>query len=584
MTKPKKTIQKDFLMNYILAGNYSNEGIEYLLERDNMTRKQLIKKCFKMLTSLTSSIHENPYYITIISHLVCFISYLCSLEDMNKEEIEINRKRIKGARENILVYLKKHDNQTLLEAANGLDEIILDKNIDVNSLIVLIKDLIDRREDVDIIKKFINANKESILRVENGLFDFVFNKAIEAIRDKSRDIYYYITLLKIVYNSKLKKKKYFDLLSEFPSDNNIFVQELYMIVSGIKRGLTCEEILDKYVIEDTLPEKKITISKTTKCDLKPITIDGNRTFLRDDALSIKKDGNKFIVGIHIADAGRHIEPNGIVDLAARNNFTCSYLHGGRRVHMFTPALENQLSLNKNKVRGVISLYVIMNDSGEMLDYYIKQDDIIVSENLSYLQSDSMLDYLSNSGFEFALNQLFYLASALEDRQRQQYWKKKEASKPNSRFKNTKSDVIVREFMVLYNQIIATTMKNEGHPYIYRIQDDEYISELAKVYGMHLDDYTSRVIESIYLESVYSTEPRRHLGLNFDIYSHSCDPLRRYPDLYNQYLLHHFLLKDKEMNFDSEYFRQLVEYSNQRAAELSLMKAEFNREARLIRKK
>ena len=584
MTKPKKTIQKDFLMNYILAGNYSNEGIEYLLERDNMTRKQLIKKCFKMLTSLTSSIHENPYYITIISHLVCFISYLCSLEDMTKEEIEINRKRIKGARENILVYLKKHDNQTLLEAANGLDEIILDKNIDVNSLIVLIKDLIDRREDVDIIKKFINANKESILRVENGLFDFDFNKAIEAIRDKSRDIYYYITLLKIVYNSKLKKKKYFDLLSEFPSDNNIFVQELYMIVSGIKRGLTCEEILDKYVIEDTLPEKKITISKTAKCDLKPITIDGNRTFLRDDALSIKKDGNKFIVGIHIADAGRHIEPNGIVDLAARNNFTCSYLHGGRRVHMFTPALENQLSLNKNKVRGVISLYVIMNDSGEMLDYYIKQDDIIVSENLSYLQSDSMLDYLSNSGFEFALNQLFYLASALEDRQRQQYWKKKEASKPNSRFKNTKSDVIVREFMVLYNQIMATTMKNEGHPYIYRIQDDEYMSELAKVYGMHLDDYTSRVIESIYLESVYSTEPRRHLGLNFDIYSHSCDPLRRYPDLYNQYLLHHFLLKDKEMNFDSEYFRQLVEYSNQRAAELSLMKAEFNREARLIRKK
>ena len=48
----------------------------------------------------------------------------------------------------------------------------------------------------------------------------------------------------------------------------IFVQELYMIVSGIKRGLTCEEILDKYVIEDTLPEKKITISKTTKGYLK----------------------------------------------------------------------------------------------------------------------------------------------------------------------------------------------------------------------------------------------------------------------------------------------------------------------------
>lgn len=424
------------------------------------------------------------------------------------------------------------------------------------------------------------------MRVENGLFDFAFNKAIDALRNNSRDIYYYITLLKIVYNSKIKKKIYFDMLNEFPSENNIFIQELYMIISGIKRGLTCEEILNKYAITQTstLPEKKIIASKMSSCDLNPVTIDGNRTFLRDDALSIKKDGNKFIVGIHIADAGKYIEPDGEVDLAARNNFTCSYLHGGRRVHMFCPSLENQFSLNKNKVRGTITLYVVMNDSGEIIDYYIKHDDIVVAENLSYLQSDNMLDYLSNTGFEYSLNQLFYLACALEDSQRQQYWKKKEASKPNSRFKDTKSDIIVREFMVLYNKIIATTMKNEGYPYIYRTQDDEYISELAKDYGMHLDDYTSKIIESIYLESVYSTEAKRHLGLNFDIYSHSCDPLRRYPDLYNQYLIHHFLLKDKDMNFDLEHYRQIVEYSNTRAAELSLMKAEFNREARLVRKK
>ena len=35
-------------------------------------------------------------------------------------------------------------------------------NLDVDSLIVLIKDLIDRREDVDIIKKFINGPPSNI--------------------------------------------------------------------------------------------------------------------------------------------------------------------------------------------------------------------------------------------------------------------------------------------------------------------------------------------------------------------------------------------------------------------------------------
>lgn len=577
-------MKNDFLMNYILANNYTVEGIDYLLEREDLTRKQLLKKSFKALTSLTAMSHITHYQVTMITSYVSFISYLCSLEEMNKEEVMVNRKRIKGARENLLLYLKKHDIPELLDAANELDEIVLDKNLDVNSLIVLIKDLIDRREDVDIIKKFINTNKESILKTENGLFDYVFNKAINSLDNNSRDIYYYITLLKIVYSSKVKKGQYLKALSKYNSDNNIFVQEIYMILSGVKRGLTCEEILDKYVIEDILPEKRIIVPKSPSYEVPAITIDGNRTFLRDDALSIKKDGNKYIVGIHIADAGRHVDPNGIVDLAARNNFKCSYLSGGRRAHMFYPTLENQLSLNKNKVCGTISLYVVMNDSGEMLDYYIKLDDIIVSENLSYLQSDTMLKYLSNTGFETQLHQLFILASALEDRQRQEYWKKKEESKPNSRFKNTQSDVIVREFMVLYNKILATIMKENNLPYIYRIQEDEYITDLIKAIGMPIDDYTAKVLNGIYLESVYSDIPNRHIGLNFDVYSHSCDPLRRYPDLYNQYLLHNFWFKDKQFDFDPEEFKRIIEYSNQRAAELSLMKAEFNRAARLVRKK
>lgn len=577
-------MKNDFLMNYILANNYTVEGIDYLLEREDLTRKQLLKKSFKALTSLTAMSHITHYQVTMITSYVSFISYLCSLEEMNKEEVMVNRKRIKGARENLLLYLKKHDIPELLDAANELDEIVLDKSLDVNSLIVLIKDLIDRREDVDIIKKFINTNKESILKTENGLFDYVFNKAINSLDNNSRDIYYYITLLKIVYSSKVKKGQYLKALSKYNSDNNIFVQEIYMILSGVKRGLTCEEILDKYVIEDILPEKRIIVPKSPSYEVPAITIDGNRTFLRDDALSIKKDGNKYIVGIHIADAGRHVDPNGIVDLAARNNFKCSYLSGGRRAHMFYPTLENQLSLNKNKVCGTISLYVVMNDSGEMLDYYIKLDDIIVSENLSYLQSDTMLKYLSNTGFETQLHQLFILASALEDRQRQEYWKKKEESKPNSRFKNTQSDVIVREFMVLYNKILATIMKENNLPYIYRIQEDEYITDLIESIGMPIDDYTAKVLNGIYLESVYSDIPNRHVGLNFDVYSHSCDPLRRYPDLYNQYLLHNFWFKDKQFDFDPEEFKRIIEYSNQRAAELSLMKAEFNRAARLVRKK
>lgn len=71
-----------------------------------------------------------------------------------------------------------------------------------------------------------------------------------------------------------------------------------------------------------------------------------------------------------------------------------------------------------------------------------------------------------------------LARALEKRnvRKEQYWEKKEQSKKLDNFRKLKSDVIVREFMGLYNLLTARTAKEEGIPFIYRVQDEEYISK------------------------------------------------------------------------------------------------------------
>lgn len=573
------------IFNFILYGNFTNEAIDLYLEDTGCSKRLMLKDVYRALLTDLNTFKNDDYHTTIIKNGVDLFCLLCDTINFTREEVDVNRKRIKKLREPILIILKDNSNSTLLDSANQLDEIVLDKNIDADALAKLIITLIDKKEDVDIIKKFLNINKETLMTKNNELFDYVFFKAIRALETESRDIYYYITLLKLLYSSKIDKDKYLRFLHNSTSKNNLFSYEIYLIINGVKRGLSTDEILEKYGIITNIPNGPIIKVKGLARDENIITIDGTKTFLRDDGLSIRKDGNKYIVGIYVADAARSIPKNSDLDLNARNNYKCLYWKGSR-TRMFPSKVENALSLNEGKQRGVITLYVVLNDSGEILDYYIENNNIVVSQNLTYMQTEDILEHLYTNGFERRINELFTIAKALEckNQNKEAYWQKKERSKKLEKYQKLKSDVIVREFMSLYNFLTSKIAKDEGIPFYYRIQDDEYISGIVEGMGMYVDDYTRKILDNVYLESVYSTVPSKHAGLGYPYYGHSSDPLRRYPDFQNQYLFHQFLFKDMECDFDEYEFEEMAKYFNQRSIELSLMKGEFERETRLIKKK
>ena len=79
-----------------------------------------------------------------------------------------------------------------------------------------------------------------------------------------------------------------------------------------------------------------------------------------------------------------------------------------------------------------------------------------------------------------------------------------------------------------------------------------------------------------MDSFYSSKPIKHSGLDKPIYSSSCDPLRKYPDLYNQYLIHRFYFKDIDFDFDPETMERYIKYFNQRDSDIELMESEYNR--------
>lgn len=568
--------------NFIAYGNFSDENIEYLKQDTGNNDTQLIRNAFERLQDLIKGFNGTEYEIGIIENTITFIKVICSKQKFSEFEIRTNKNRIKRRRAELINCREESKlfKKELLSLINKLDEIILDKNIDPDSLRELVKKLIDKKEDVNIIKKFLNINKEAIVdSVE--LFDIVFNKALESIQNNSRDIFYYITLLKIVYTSKINVKEYHNRLMSI--GKNKWKNEIEYIINGLRRPYDTERVLNKYDIVAEPQEYSIINIKKTNHNEKIITLDEYRTNLRDDAISITKDGNLYIVKIYVTDVGGIIKPNSPADLVARNNFKCICLPDNR-IDIFNPAIETRLSLNENQPRKVMALTVVFTNDGKIVDYHLNKENIIVKKNLTYSQGDRIIRSLSDDEFYNDLNDLKTLANTLRlaNKAKKEYWHKKDAIKDNS-IHLFESDIIVGELMHVYNKLLPRIASDNHSPYVYRTQEKEYITSLMKELNIEINDWTKNIINGLYLDSKYSSVPRPHHGLREKKYSHSSAPARRYVDTYNQYLTHQFYFKDIPEFFDSETFDDMVEYFNQRDLELSLMNAEYIRAFELKRK-
>ena len=570
--------EKEKIKKFVDKYDFTEQGIDEFVKSLNITRNKLAELLLNELNDISNKLSDDNFKVNIYFYkLIKLITIIVNSCNFNQTESKRIKLKIKNIREKLLALY----NNSYVNSANALDELIVDKNNDVSSLLIIIKELINRHEDTNIIKKFVASNKETLIRNNCELFDIAFNKALASLKKRTDDIYYYITLLKIFYSSSIEKQKYYKLLDSYRGKNNIFLREMYMIIQGIKRGLTLDEINDKFGFVNPTPKyEKIYIPKRdTECG-SIITIDGDTTYIHDDALSVRKDGNKYIVDLFIADAGGTIVPRSDVDFDALNNFKVSY--GSTEVRLLHPKIEKQLSLESNQCKNAIKLTVVLNDSGEILDYYLKENEVIISRNFTFDETDKILSGVITDEFSNQVFELFMLSKALENRNenRIRYWKLKNSSYGSNSVRKYRTEAIVNEFAVLYNYLVGIIAKELKFPFVYKIQDNEYISEFICKRNLKVNDITRKLIDGTYLESKYSSIPSRHSGLDKEVYTGVCNPLRDYPSLYNQYLLHQFFFKDIYMNFDYRTFLELIEYFNKRKVEIELYKAEYDREARI----
>lgn len=340
--------------------------------------------------------------------------------------------------------------------------------------------------------------------------------------------------------------------------------------------MTClnnHELLEKYSIITT-PD--YTYVKPPINDLfndKIITIDNFNTRINDDGISFKKDGNNFIVGIHIADVASFIKPKCIVDYQARQNFKTIYTDIGSRISIFDSKLEEYMSLNQGQTKPSISIYTIFNSNYDIIDYYLVKNNVNVQRNFHIYETEELLNGNKWDEQSIMLNELYNIANFLnhENKTKERYWKKK-----NSDFNLNKSEIIVSEFSILFNKLIALISYNNGYTYVYKYQDEEYITELIQKLNIRKCDLLDNVLDNIYLNSAYSLIPKLHNGLNEPIYSSSTNPLRNYPDIFNQYLIHSQHFKDLSLPYTDSDIECIVKYFNERKLEIMLLNREINK--------
>lgn len=320
--------------------------------------------------------------------------------------------------------------------------------------------------------------------------------------------------------------------------------------------------------------------KQNRLDLRDaltITIDGEDAKDLDDAITLQKQGEHYLLGVHIADVSHYVTEGSALDLAAKERGTSVYLVD-RVIPMLPRVLSNGIcSLNANEDRLTLSCIMEVNTAGSVVDYRIAETLICVDKRMNYTEVNQILTEkektTENSKELIAmLNQMQELSLILRKKREQRgaisfdFAESKIeldqqgvpiAIHPYERNEATK---LIESFMLLANETIAQDYFWQEMPFVYRTHEEpdlEKMKELAmfichfgytiklgkeemhpkelqkllmRVEQTKEDALICRVVLRSMKRAKYDVVCKGHFGLATQYYCHFTSPIRRYPDL------------------------------------------------------
>ncbi len=312
-----------------------------------------------------------------------------------------------------------------------------------------------------------------------------------------------------------------------------------------------------------------------------VTIDGEDAKDLDDAVTLRRSGENWELGVHIADVSHYVKEASMLDIEALNRGTSIYLVD-RVIPMLPRKLSNGIcSLNAGEDRLCLSCVMEIDAKGEVVSHRITEGVIHVNHRMTYTDVNEIL-----TREEFEIPELcqkygevipvFREMKQVSDliRKRREQRGAIDFDFPESKvvldekgkvvgikaYERNAATKLIEDFMLMANETVAQEYYWLELPFLYRIHENPdaqkitqlntfihnfgfkiksksrevHPKELQKLLTAIEGTATQSIISQIMLRSMkqakYDTECMGHFGLSAKYYTHFTSPIRRYPDL------------------------------------------------------
>lgn len=298
-----------------------------------------------------------------------------------------------------------------------------------------------------------------------------------------------------------------------------------------------------------------------------VTIDGEDAKDFDDAVTVKKQGEFYRLGVHIADVAHYVAAGGALDKEAFSRGTSVYFPM-KVIPMLPERLCNDVcSLRPGERRYTLSLVMKVDKNGSVISSNITEGVIKSAARLTYNEVNDLYkgsprkDYGKIGDMLFVMKEL---AEILIEKRKRRGGVDLSVREAEIRYVDGEIQIgehergtanrVIEEFMILANETVAETMFKNKYPCVYRVHENpseeklnafyEFLkgigiappksADFAELLKRTEEEPTFQLVNRVMLRSMqkakYSPKDIGHFGLASEHYCHFTSPIRRYPDL------------------------------------------------------
>ncbi len=354
-----------------------------------------------------------------------------------------------------------------------------------------------------------------------------------------------------------------------------------------------EVVLHENKIRTEFPQEVLTAAD--RCATRPIVLDG-RLDLRDkiiftidgadskdldDAISLEKQGDGWLLGVHIADVSDYVTECSVLDEEAFLRGTSVYF-ADQVVPMLPRALSNGIcSLNGGEDRYALSALITLDANGDIRGCELHETVICSKIRGVYAELNDILENGEYSAFyqKYAIlfpdiyPEMVRLYHLLDQKNRAKGALELETTEakiiigedgmPIDIVKRERglSECLIEQFMLCANEAVAKWLYERNMPCVYRVHEEppedkiQTFSAFAYNLGLDIRSLKKKSLHPIDLQLVMNEAKERgldtilstvmlrslskakyagtqgmHFGLATEFYCHFTSPIRRYPDL------------------------------------------------------